>query len=76
VTEHGSYPVWLPDSSRFVSIFTRGFYIGDVGSKQQRELWTYKGPEVVSVGISHDSQLNYFVTQSNESDIWLLDLRR
>ena len=76
VAERGSYPMWLPDSSRYVSIFTRGFLIGDIGSKQLRELWTTKGPEVISVGISHDSQLIYFVTQSNESDIWLLDLRR
>ena len=76
VSEHGSYPMWLPDSSHYLSIFTQGFYIGDVGSKRLRELWRSKGPEVVSVGISYDSQLIYFVTQSNESDIWLLDLRR
>jgi len=76
VAENGSYPRWLPDSSRYVSIFSRGFYLGDIGSKRLKELWRVKSNEIASVGISHDSQLIYFVTQSNESDIWLLDLRR
>ena len=76
VAENGSYPRWLPDSSRYVSIFSTGLYIGEVGSKRLKELWRSKSAEVASVGISHDSQLIYFVSQANESDIWLLDLRR
>jgi Tol biopolymer transport system component len=76
VAENGSYPRWLPDSSRYVSIFSGGFYLGEIGSKRLKELWRVKSNEIASVGISHDSQLIYFVTQSNESDIWLLDLRR
>ena len=76
VAENGSYPRWLPDSSRYVSLFSTGLYIGEIGSKRLRELWRSKSGEVASVGVSRDSQLIYFVSQSNESDIWLLDLRK
>ena len=76
VAKNGSYPIWLPDSTRYLSIFTKGFFLGDIKSKKLTELWRSKGDDVSSVGISEDSQLIYFVTQSNESDIWLLDLRR
>ncbi len=76
VAENGSYPRWLPDSSRYVSLFGSGLYFGEVGSKRLKELWRSKSGEVASVGISDDSHLVYFVSQANESDIWLLDLRR
>lgn len=76
VADRGSYPSWLSDSSRYLSNFSEGLFLGEIGTKRVREIWRSKGADVNSVGISPDGEFVYFVTQSNESNIWLLDLRR
>ncbi|HEX6284601.1 MAG TPA: protein kinase, partial [Pyrinomonadaceae bacterium] len=46
IADRGSYPMWLSDSSRYLSIFTRGFFLGEIGTKRVREIWRSKGADV------------------------------
>lgn len=72
--EFGGGAMWLPDSTRFVFLFDRKLYLGDVKTKRVREVFSTGEFEIRSVDISSDGKLIYFSLYSSESDIWLLDL--
>jgi eukaryotic-like serine/threonine-protein kinase len=74
LTEFGSSPMWLPDSTRFVFTFNNKLYLGDVKTKRVREIFSSGENEIRSVDISPDGKLLYYSLNSSESDIWLLDL--
>lgn len=74
VANVGHYPMWLPDSSRFIFIFEGNAYLGDIHTKRQREILSVPETQIRSIAISRDGQLIYLTPHSNESDIWLLDL--
>lgn len=74
LTEFGSSPMWLYDSSRFVFFFEGKIYLGDVKTKRLRELFSSDEHDIRYVDVSADGQLLYFSMYSSESDIWLLDL--
>jgi Tol biopolymer transport system component len=66
--------MWLPDSKRFVFLFNKKLYLGDIKTKRVREILTTGEYEVRSVDVSPDGKLIYYSIYSSESDIWLLDL--
>ena len=74
LTEFGSGAMWLADSVRYVFFFNNKFYLGDVRTKRVREVFSASENEVRSVDISPDGEFLYYVVNSSESDIWLLDL--
>ncbi len=66
-------PSFLPDSRHIV--FTEGHKIllGNIETKEVKELLTAQ-PEIPrSPFVSRDGKLLYYIAQSSESDIWLLD---
>ncbi|MEN3330180.1 MAG: eukaryotic-like serine/threonine-protein kinase [Acidobacteriota bacterium] len=74
LAEFASNAMWLPDSTRFVFIFDKKIYLGDVKTKRVREIFSSGENEIRSVDISADGKLLYYSVYSSESDIWLLDL--
>jgi serine/threonine protein kinase/Tol biopolymer transport system component len=74
LTEFGGSAMWLPDSKRFVFLFNKKLYLGDIKTKRVREILTTGEYEVRSVDVSPDGKLIYYSIYSSESDIWLLDL--
>ena len=68
-------PVWLPDSTRFLSYADNKAYLGDIRTKKTREIFASANGELRSIGISDEGRLIYFTVYSSESDIWLLDLQ-
>jgi Tol biopolymer transport system component len=68
-------PMWLPDSTRFLTFADNKAYLSDINSKKAREIFSSKDGELRSVDISRDGTLLYFTVYSSESDIWLLDLQ-
>ena len=74
VADFGAYPMWFADSSRYISFTTTGVYLGEIKSKRLREIWKLNGFDIRSIGVTPDGQQLYFVSQSTESDVWLLDL--
>jgi len=75
VSDVGSFPMWLPDSSRFVCLSGDQAYLGDISSKRVRAIFSLRDLEIRGLAISKDTQLLYFSAYSTESDIWLLDLQ-
>lgn len=75
VANSGAYPMWFPDSSRFIFLWEDKIYISDIATKRWREILSLPEGQITSVAISRDSQLIYFSVRSTESDIWLLDLQ-
>jgi serine/threonine protein kinase len=74
LAEFGASAMWLPDSTRFVFIFDKKIYLGDIKTKRVREIFSSGENEIRSVDISSDGKLLYYSVYSSESDIWLLDL--
>jgi dipeptidyl aminopeptidase/acylaminoacyl peptidase len=74
LAEFGGSAMWLPDSMRFVFIFDKKIYLGDVKTKRLREIFSSGEHEIRSVDISSDGKLLYYSIYTSESDIWLLDL--
>jgi eukaryotic-like serine/threonine-protein kinase len=74
LTEFGTSAMWLPDSTRFVFLFEKKIYLGDVKTKRIREIFSSGENEIRSVDISSDGKLLYYSVYTSESDIWLLDL--
>jgi len=74
LAEFGGNAMWLPDSTRFVFIFEKKIYLGDVKTKRIREIFSSGENEIRSVDISSDGKLLYYSVYTSESDIWLLDL--
>jgi Tol biopolymer transport system component len=74
LTEFGASPAWLSDSVRFIFVFNRKVYIGDIKTKRVREVFSSGEREIRSVDISADGELLYYAVYSSKSDIWLLDL--
>ena len=74
VVNVGSYPKWFPDSSRFIFVVDGNAHVGDIATKRVRELLAIPEMQMRSIAISRDGQLIYLTPQSDESDIWLLDL--
>jgi len=74
LTEFGTSAMWLPDSTRFVFLFEKKIYLGDVKTKRVHEIFSSGENEIRSVDISSDGKLLYYSVYSSESDIWLLDL--
>jgi len=66
-------PSFLPDSRHVV--FTEGHKIllGDTETKEVKELLTVQPEMPRSPFVSRDGKLLYYIAQSSESDIWLLD---
>jgi serine/threonine protein kinase len=67
-------PMWLPDSTRFLTFADNKAYLGDIRTKKAREIFASSEGELRSLDISPDGTLLYFTVYSSESDIWLLDL--
>ncbi len=74
VSELGGFPMWLPDSTRYLSMSAEKAYLGNVSTKRVKELFSLKEVEFRGIAISRDSHLIYFAAYSSESDIWLMDL--
>ena len=74
LTEFGTSAMWLPDSKRFVFIFEKKIYLGDVKTKRVREIFSSGENDIRSVDISPDGKVLYYSVYTSESDIWLLDL--
>jgi serine/threonine protein kinase/Tol biopolymer transport system component len=74
VTEFGSGPMWLPDSTRFVFTSGNKAYIGNIKTRRVREVFSSPEHEIRSVNVSRDGAMLYFTIYSSESDVWLLDL--
>jgi len=70
-----SFPMWLPDSSRFVCLSTDQAYVGNISAKGLREILTLRDAEIRGLAASKDNQFLYFSAYTTESDIWLLDLQ-
>ena len=68
-------PMWLPDSTRFVSFGDNKAYLGDIRTKKTREIFSSNDGELRSVDVSPDGTMMHFTLYSSESDIWLLDLQ-
>ena len=68
-------PMWLPDSTRFLTFADNKAYVSDIKTKKVREIFSSSEGELRSVDISPDGTLLYFTVYSSESDIWLLDLQ-
>lgn len=78
VSDAGSFPIWFPDSTRYVSLSSSTLgkaYVGDITTKRVREIQSLKESDIRGLSISPDGQLLYFTLQSTESDVWLLDLK-
>ena len=75
VSDVGTTPMWLPDSSRYVCLSGEQAYLGNISSKGIREIFSLRDDEIRGIAISKDAQLIYFSAFSSESDIWLLDLQ-
>ncbi len=69
-----NFPMWLPDSRRFIYGFENKLYIADTDTKKTREIGLNLTETLESVGISRDGKLIYYTLSSSESDIWLLDI--
>ncbi|HEU4766766.1 MAG TPA: protein kinase, partial [Pyrinomonadaceae bacterium] len=69
LTEFGASPMWLPDSTRFIFVFERKVYVGDIKTKRLREVFSSEEQEIRSVDISSDGELLYYSVYSSESDI-------
>jgi WD40 repeat protein len=67
-------PMWLPDSTRFLSYHDNKAYLGDIRTKKTREIFVSRDGDLRSLDISTDGTLVYFTVYSSESDVWLLDL--
>ena len=74
ISDFGAYPMWLPDSVRYVAIARGKIYLGNTATKAVRELYTVEENQLRSAAISRDIRMIYFAVQSTESNIWLLDL--
>lgn len=74
LADFGASPMWLADSTRFIFVFDRKVYIGDIKTRRVREVFSSGEQEIRSVDISTDGELLYYSAYSSESDIWLLDL--
>jgi len=74
LTEFGTSATWLPDSTRFVFIFDKKIYLGNVKTKRVREIFSSGENDIRSVDISPDGKFLYYSVYTSESDIWLLDL--
>ena len=70
-----TFPMWLPDSSRFVCLSTDLAYLGDISAKGLREILSLRDAEIRGLAASKDNQFLYFSAYTTESDIWLLDLQ-
>jgi len=66
-------PSFLPDSRHI--LFTEGHKIllGNIETKEVKELLTVQPEMPRSPFVSRDGKLLYYIAQSSESDIWLLD---
>ncbi len=74
LSEYGTSAMWFPDSTRFVFLFEKKLYLGDINTRRVREIFSTGEDEIRSVDISPDGKLIYYAIHSSESDIWLLDL--
>src|SRR6185369_7683123 len=74
LTQFGTGAMWLPDSTRFVFIFEKKIYLGDIKTKRVREIFSSGENDIRSVDISPDGKVLYYSVYTSESDIWLLDL--
>jgi eukaryotic-like serine/threonine-protein kinase len=69
-----NFPMWLPDSRRFIYGYENKLFIADADTKKTREIVGLRPTEnLQSIGISRDGRLIYYTLASSESDIWLLD---
>ncbi|HSB29031.1 MAG TPA: protein kinase [Pyrinomonadaceae bacterium] len=74
LADFGAYPMWLPDSSRYIAFVESKVFLGDVRTRKISEIFSIKDAQIRSIAISRDAQLIYFTDYASESDIWMLDL--
>jgi serine/threonine protein kinase len=67
-------PMWLPDSTRYISSYRGKAFIGDISTKRVHEIFSLDESQIRSIAISRDAKMIYFSVYSSESDIWMLDL--
>ena len=75
VSDFGTLPMWLADSTRFIFLSDNKIYLTDINTKRSRQIFELGEETIRGLGISTDGQLLYVTAASAESDIWLLDLK-
>ena len=67
---------WLPDGRRFVVAIKNKIFLGDINSHELIEIFVHPDRvDIRSPFVSRDGKLLYYIAATNESDIWMLDLR-
>jgi Tol biopolymer transport system component len=70
----GATPSWLPNSQNLVYAADNKIFLADTKTKKIKQL-----PQLVQSGelrspfVSRDGRLLYYIVQTSESDVWLLD---
>jgi Tol biopolymer transport system component len=63
---------WLQDDRRVLFIFDGAIFITDTATKKQRPFFTEVPDRIVGFKLSRDNRWLYYIRESVESDIWLL----
>jgi len=71
----GAYPMWLPDSLRYIALWDDKVYLGNVSTKRLREIFSIRDAKIGGLNMSRDGELMYYTAYWSESDVWLLDLQ-
>ena len=74
IGEFDGYPMWLPDSRRFVFAHEDKAFVADIVTGRVREVLARRDEQVRGVDVSADGRLLYYTVPSSENDVWLLDL--
>lgn len=74
VSDKAEIPLWLSDSRRISYASKHKAFILDVQTLKEKEIPLPQPEEVSNFGVSHANDLLYYLVESNESDIWLLDI--
>lgn len=72
IAEADHYPMWLPGNRQMLYGVGNTIMVLDVENGKKTEV-LITSEEISAVGVSEDGNLIYYVSTSNESDIWLLD---
>lgn len=74
LTDHGGISMtWLQDDRRILSIIDGTICITDSVTKQSRPFFSEMPNRIVNFSLSHDNCWLYYIQESVEADIWLLE---
>lgn len=69
-------PMWLADSRRFVISHEDKAFLVDTETGKSHALLSQLPDKIINVRVSRDDKLLYYVVQSSENDVWLLNLEQ